>query len=164
MGLAWVSAWLRVRALRVAGGLALVVYAGQTLVRVHPYYLDYYGEHVGGARYVQAQRWFETGWWGEGIDQAVTYVNQHAEPEAAVYRDCLAPIHLAWWRYDLWDHLSVEPQAAKWIVVDAASTVTRAACAPAQFLAYERVFEVQAQGASLVVVYRRREPAGAVPQ
>jgi hypothetical protein len=58
---------------------------------IHPYYLDYYGEQVGGTeRRVQARR-FETAWWGEGLDRAVAYVNAHARPTAVVHRECIEP-------------------------------------------------------------------------
>ncbi|MDX2089105.1 MAG: glycosyltransferase family 39 protein [Kofleriaceae bacterium] len=128
----------------------LVLYLGVTLVRVHPYYLDYYGEQVGGPRGVAERRWFETAWWGEGVDRAVAYVNAHAGPKERVYRDCILPAHLAWFREDLWNSLA-RPEHADWIVVYVSTTSTCRIPADAH-----KVFEVDVAGAPLAQVYRRR--------
>jgi hypothetical protein len=52
--------------------------------RVHPYYLDYYNEIVGGATGAYQKRWLETGWWGEGIDSAVAWINANVPQGASV--------------------------------------------------------------------------------
>ena len=61
---------------------ALGIYLGVACVRIHPYYLDYYNEVVGGPSGAWEARLFETGWWGEGMDRAVAWVNDNA-PEKA---------------------------------------------------------------------------------
>jgi 4-amino-4-deoxy-L-arabinose transferase-like glycosyltransferase len=94
---------------------ALALYLVAVLWRTHPYYLDYFGEQVGGASTVADHAWFETAWWGEGVDRAVDYVNAHAAEGDKVYR-CILPAHLAWFRQDLWTPVN-DPRAAKWIVV-----------------------------------------------
>jgi len=129
---------------------AVVLYLGITLVRVHPYYLDYFGEQVGGASSVQRHRLFETAWWGEGLDRAVAYVNAHAAPDARVYRNCIEPVHLAWFREDLWTPMTNDPAQAAWIVTYA--PMTRPCPKPA---GARRVFAVEAQGAILAEVWRR---------
>jgi 4-amino-4-deoxy-L-arabinose transferase-like glycosyltransferase len=129
----------------------LVLYLGVTLFRVHPYYLDYYGEQVGGPRGVAERRWFETAWWGEGVDRAVDYVNTHAAPNARVHRDCILPAHLAWFREDLWNTLARDPNQADWIVVYVSTTSTCRIPADAK-----KVFEVEVAGAPLAQVYERR--------
>ena len=95
---------------------ALVIYLGVVDVQTHPFYLDYFGEQVGGAGAVATRGWFETAWWGEGVADAVAYVNAHAAPGDAVYRDCIEPVHLAWFREDLWPALAQSPADARWIV------------------------------------------------
>ena len=134
----------------VAVSTALVLYLGITLVRVHPYYLDYFGEHVGGAGGVENRRWFETAWWGEGVDRAVAYVNQHAAPNAKVHRECVDVAHLAWFREDLWTTMVRVPQDATWIVVYAPAR--RPCPVPPDA---RKVFEVRADGAVLAAVYQR---------
>lgn len=133
-------------------GLSVVVigYLGWVGLRTAPYYLDYFGEHVGGAGTVAERRWFETAWWGEGLDRAIAYVNEHAAPGAKVHRECVAPSHLTWFREDLWAPMTRDVRAAEWIVVYAPTT--RSCPVPPGSV---RAFEVVHDGAVLAVVYRR---------
>jgi 4-amino-4-deoxy-L-arabinose transferase-like glycosyltransferase len=108
--------WARARHTFPAIAALAVAYLGLTLARIHPYYLDYFGEQVGGPGAVAARSMFETAWWGEGLDRAVAYVNEHAAPSARVYRDCIEPSHLAWFREDLWTPMAHMPGEAEWIV------------------------------------------------
>jgi hypothetical protein len=129
---------------------AVVIYLAVVDLRSHPYYLDYFAEEVGGAGTVEAHRWFETAWWGEGVDRAVDYVNEHAAAGARVHRDCVVPNHLTWFREDLWTALTHDPKQAEWIVSYAPATTP---CAiPA---GYRSVFEVTADGAVLARVWQR---------
>jgi 4-amino-4-deoxy-L-arabinose transferase-like glycosyltransferase len=131
---------------------AVVVYLAIVLARVHPYYLDYYGEQVGGAGTAAARGWFATAWWGEGVDRAVDYVNAHAAPGARVYRGCIEPNHLAWFRGDLW--ADVPPAAAEWFVVYAPDIRRRVYPQPCPLGDATKVFEVAVDGAVLAEVYR----------
>ncbi|MBI4509204.1 MAG: glycosyltransferase family 39 protein [Deltaproteobacteria bacterium] len=137
--------------LAAAAGLYMTV----TCARIWPFYLDYYGEHVGGPRTVASRRWFEVGWWGEGIAAAIRYVNQHASPSDTVYR-VLQPIHLNWLREDLWG--DSRPDDADWIVENDLGKMAHALTGRGTFGVPDDarlVYEVTAQGASLVRVYRR---------
>jgi hypothetical protein len=121
-----------------------------TLLRISPYYLDYFGEQVGGAGTVAPRGWFETAWWGEGVDRAVGYVNDHAARNARVFRDCIEPAHLAWFRQDLWTPMVHAPDQADWIVTYAPQTHHCAVPVDAR-----RVFVVEADGAVLAEVWQR---------
>lgn len=129
---------------------ALAIYLAITLVRIHPYYLDYFAEEVGGTGTVAAHGWFETAWWGEGVDRAVTYVNAHAAQGARVYRDCIDPAHLAWFRADLWNPMVRAPAQAEWIVTYSPQS-HRCPIPPG----FDRVFTVGADGATLAEVWQR---------
>jgi len=63
----------------------VVGYLVVTSLIIHPYYLDYYNEIVGGPKNVYKHRWFEIAWWGEGIKEAVEYVNATASPGAYIW-------------------------------------------------------------------------------
>jgi len=129
---------------------AIVAYLAFVDVRTHPYYLDYFAEQVGGAGTVARHRWFETAWWGEGVDAGVDYVNAHAAPNASVYRDCIEPAHLAWFRQDLWTPMAHRPEDATWIVWYA--PMGRQCPIPKDAtLAFEHVFD----GVPMVRVYMR---------
>ncbi len=127
---------------------AIVAYLVVVLVQTHPYYLDYFGEQVGGAGNVEELGLFETAWWGEGVDRAVDYVNAHADPKDTVFRDCILPVHLAWFRDDLWTRMMRDPNKATWII----KYSTGACPVPKDARA---VFSVTSDGAVLAVVYKR---------
>ena len=144
------AGWARVRPAFPALAALAAVYLAITLVRIHPYYLDYFGEQVGGPGSVAAHGSFETAWWGEGLDRAVAYVNANAAPGARVDRDCIEPAHLAWFREDLWTPMTHVPAEAAWIVSYAPAT--RPCPVPPDA---RRVFTVIADGVVLAAVYER---------
>lgn len=138
-------------AIPVAAALAL--YLAVTALRIHPYYIDYYGEHIGGPRGAAGR--FELGWWGEGIDRAMDHLNTHAAPSARVDKRRLVPSHVTWMRADLWSpQITTGPwpsPQADWVLVNELSWKP---FTPPPDL--ELTLEVSAQGAPLVRVYRRR--------
>ena len=134
---------------------ALVLYLAVVNVRVHPYYLDYYGEHYGGPASVAANPSFEIAWWGEGLADAVEYVNREADEKAPVHARCIEPFaHLGWFRADLWARRVSDPDAADWIVVY--QPALRSCAIPA---AFSLAYQVSCQGAPLARVYRRDSSA-----
>jgi hypothetical protein len=144
------AVWARVRHAFTVLAALVVAYLGVTLVRVHPYYLDYFGEQVGGAGNVAAHGTFETAWWGEGVDRAVAYVNANAAPDARVHRNCIEPLHLAWFREDLWARMTDVPAEATWIVSYAPAS-HRCPVPPDA----RQVFTVESDGVVLAAVYER---------
>jgi len=133
-----------------AVSVALCGYLAITLARAAPYYLDYFDEASGGAGELAHRRTFEVAWWGEGLDRAVDYVNAHAAPGAVIYRGCIEPQHLAWFREDLWPRMTPDPARAEWIVTYAPSWFP----CPLPVEAHQ-VYEVVHDGAELARVYRR---------
>jgi hypothetical protein len=136
----------RVRQIQIALAGVVGLYLAIVAVRAHPYYLDYFGEHIGGTGTAARARLFETAWWGEGVDRAVDYVNTHAAPGARVFRDCILPKHLAWFRQDLWTDVS-DPRQATWIV----SYASR--CGPPA--GTQAVYRVTVDGVDFATVYKR---------
>lgn len=53
---------------------AFIAYLFFSCLLIHPYYLDYYSETVGGTKKVYENKTFEIGWWGEGLDAAYDYL------------------------------------------------------------------------------------------
>jgi 4-amino-4-deoxy-L-arabinose transferase-like glycosyltransferase len=140
----------RLRRMFAIATSALALYLAITLAVIHPYYLDYFGEHVGGAGTVARKGLAETAWWGEGLDRAVDYVNEHAAPNARVYRNCIEPVHLAWFRHDLWAPMTNNINETTWIVTYAPQS--RPCPIPANA---KRVFTVTAQGATLAEAWMK---------
>lgn len=148
-GVTFVAARIRWRHALLALATTLGLYLGITLVRVSPYYLDYFGEHVGGAGTVARHGWFETAWWGEGLDRAIDYVNANAPVNARVDRSCIGPQHLGWFRTDLWAPMVARPAQAQWIVEYVG---TKRCPVPPDAT---KVFELDADGAPLARVWQR---------
>ncbi|HEU0032390.1 MAG TPA: glycosyltransferase family 39 protein [Kofleriaceae bacterium] len=153
-GLDGVAALAKQRASLVYRALAVVLvgYLAITLVRARPYYLDYFGEQTGGAGAVARARAFETAWWGEGLDRAIAYVNDHARPGDKILTPsaCIEPYHMAWFREGLWTSFVNAPEQANWIVSYA--PMTRPCRLPADA---RQAYEVVHDGAVLAVVYQR---------
>ncbi len=128
-------------------GALLWIYALASALSVHPYYLDYYSELVGGPGRAQAKKLFETSWWGEGLAASTAYVDAHAPPGASIWLDA-EPKHVMVWRDDL---VRRDAPGADFVVHnDTAFTP------PFSQPGYEKVFEARAGGASLSQVWRKK--------
>jgi 4-amino-4-deoxy-L-arabinose transferase-like glycosyltransferase len=155
----------RARAFAAGAGL-LLLYLVIVCVRIRPYYLDYYGEQVGGPAGVAAAGRFEIAWWGEGLTEAVDVIEREA-PERAKVHVCIEPYnHLAWLRGDLWEP-NASLAAADWVLVYQPSlrgpkaSPAAPGCPLPPGLAL--VHEVSAQGAPLARVYRRASSTASPP-
>ncbi len=128
-------------------------------MRIYPYYIDYFDEATGGAGRVQEKGLFETGWWGEGIAEAVDYVNANAAPGARLNK-LIVPTHVNWFRDDLFKNEVGSAAAAEWIVVNDAGIYANDVLAGRPHFTVppdaQLVHDVRAGGASLVRVYHRR--------
>ena len=102
--------------MRIAGTVA-VVYCLVVGLRVHPYQLNFYSFGFGGEGRVFADRRFEIGWWGEGVQEAIDHVNLHAKQGDRVFKHCVTPSHLTWLRADLWATEAHAASRADWMIV-----------------------------------------------
>ena len=62
----------------------LFLYQFIILLRITPYYIDYFNIIVGGAKGVYEKRLFHLAWWGEGIKEAFTYLDKNARKGATI--------------------------------------------------------------------------------
>jgi len=62
----------------------ILLYMFSILYQMRPYYLDYFNELVGGPKGVYDKRYFELGWWGEGLREAGYYLKDKAKPGSSV--------------------------------------------------------------------------------
>ncbi|RMH38036.1 MAG: phospholipid carrier-dependent glycosyltransferase [Deltaproteobacteria bacterium] len=163
VGLDAIAARARRRWALPALGAAMAAYLAAADARIHPYYLDYYNEVVGGPRGAFDARAFEVGWWGEGIDRAIACLNARAAPGAVVDKRRLQPGHVAWMRADLWPRrVQSGPfphPSADWVLVNGLALHP---FHPPPWL--ELTCEVDADGAPLARVYRRRGGAPVAPR
>ncbi len=73
-----------------AGAAVLAAYALASCAWIHPYYLDYFNEILGGPAGVQRGHTIELSWWGEGVTNLVGWVNANAPAGARIHEE-LAP-------------------------------------------------------------------------
>ncbi|MFH1364903.1 MAG: glycosyltransferase family 39 protein, partial [Candidatus Aenigmatarchaeota archaeon] len=102
-----------------------VMYLIATAVAVHPFYLDYYNEAVGGPENVYENNMFAIGQWGQGIGTATFWLNDNAKEDSTVQfyvmpRHVIPPI-----REDITDltpfipkYLSDIDENEKWVMTD----------------------------------------------
>jgi hypothetical protein len=150
----------RARSVAFLIGMGVVAYLGWVNWRIEPYQLDYYAEHVGGTETVHARRWFETGWWGEGIAEAVEFINEEYARGEAVAR-VVVPSHVTWFRGQLWYRVTegVEPNT-DWLLVNPAGERLGRPGDAARPPNLRPVYEVLAGGAPIVQIYRLTPWAG----
>jgi 4-amino-4-deoxy-L-arabinose transferase-like glycosyltransferase len=129
-------------------GTGLGLYIFYSGLSVHPYYLDYYNEAVGGPRRVAKRHWFEIAWWGEGLKEAASFVDRVARRGARVKIDA-NPRHVITLRPDL---VWTEDNMADYIIYNELFN------GPAQAPKHRIAYVVRAAGAPLVWVYEREEP------
>ncbi len=68
--------YMKNKSIHIVGGIVLA-YLIATAYLMHPYYLDYYNEAVGGPKNVYENRLFAFGSLGEGISEAADYLNEN---------------------------------------------------------------------------------------
>lgn len=65
--------------------LAIVIfYLSLCLIKITPYYFDYFNILVGGNKNVYDKKLFQMGWWGQGVREATYYINSTAKPGSTV--------------------------------------------------------------------------------
>lgn len=132
----------------------VAIYMFMVLVKITPYYLDYFNILVGGTKGVYEKRLFQLGWWGQGIKEAVLYVAKNASPNASVGL-AVEPLtsvpqvkNLVFSKYSndkLYDYVLVSY-----------FMVTREGFDDSKIKKnYNRIYSVSADGASLVDVYKQ---------
>ena len=131
---------------------------------VWPYQLDYYNFAAGSAGEIQSGRLLKIAWWGEGLQAAVDWVNDHASRGAKIGQfskphNVLDHTDL---RPDLIRVSPYEPNQTDLDLREADYVVTnvdldRPDVMNRRFAAWDLVFEQKLGGASLARVYRRKK-------
>lgn len=131
-------------------GLVMVLLL-TSFLRFNPYQIDFYNYMVGGTKYVYEYRLFEVGWWGEGIYEAMQWVNDNAK-EGASINIAYSPQHVAPEpRKDL--QIFAGDFGQDYILLNTYSQwYKEVGLSPDD---YELVYSVEVAGAHLAEVYRR---------
>lgn len=72
--------------------IPVIFYMFVTLIRMSPYYLDYYNVFVGGAKGVYQNKNFQLGWWGQGVRDASLFMLKNV-PTGARIGVAVSPSH-----------------------------------------------------------------------
>lgn len=148
-GMAWLGAILSRWIPGAFGGLSVAIlgYACLAALPMHPYYLDYYNELVGGPERVQTKRLFEMAWWGEGLQEAINYIHRDA-PHGASVHVMANPRHVIRFRPDI---NSGQGMSADYILYNQLFN------GPIKAPSHRIVYVVRARNAPLVWVYKRND-------
>ena len=142
--------WLKAIFLTGAIGYSFLI-----LYRITPYYLDYFNEVVGGAKNVYENRLFQLGWWGQGIREAAYYLEKNAKPGSKI-GIALSPSHVM----PSLRYMKVEKYNAaekyNYVVVNFYNVLREGFDDRQIRKIYKTVYEVNADGAKLVSVYKLR--------
>lgn len=144
------SEWIRAK--HALGGLVTIF---GTYLLIHavwnqPFQLDYYNEIVGGSRLASEQRSFQIGWWGEGVEGAVLWLNTLAAEGESVDFQAVPDRSQRLLRTDL-----VRKPFGTWIITNP-NTSWNQVLTPA-FFGYELRYQVMTRGASLAEVWRQAQ-------
>ena len=133
----------------------LFLYQFIILLRITPYYIDYFNILVGGAKNVYEKRLFHLAWWGEGIKEAFTYLDKNA-PRGTTVGIAVTPSHIL---PDLPGRKIItykDSEKYDYVVVNFYHIVRIGFDDSKVQRDYEVVYSVIADGAHLVQVYQKK--------
>ena len=128
-----------------------VAYLGLHAVWAQPFQLDYYNELTGGTARVAVGKTFQVGWWGEGIDEAVDWLNANAPYDATISFTAWPDRAQRRLRKDF-DHTTGLPD---YILTNPTFTWFRTEYAGLE--QYHLVYAVRVRGANLAEIWERVE-------
>lgn len=140
---------------RLAADLAIVLILGLQfigLLKIYPYYLDYYNAAVGGPARVYAERNYQISWWGEGLYRAGQWLNANAPSGSTVAIKALPNHTLGKLKPDL-SVVDDQVSAPDYIVENANFAWYSNYTAPSN---YELVFQEKAGGAPLFGIWKKK--------
>lgn len=147
--------------LSLIGVLVISYYLLVISYNIHPYYLNYYNELVGGSRGVAAKNLFALGFYGEGIKEATEFVNHTALDGAIVNYEIIpddAP-YLDRPRLTRYDAIAHATQGYDYLIVNANALRDdkKRQIIEAALPNLKKVYTVKAGGAEFVWVYKRKK-------
>lgn len=133
----------------------VIAYLLISLWYVKPYYLDYFNELVGGTGTVYKHNLFQTGWWGQGEKEAGLYLRKIA-PQGANVGLALSPEHT----FPRFDSLKYSIWSANkkydFVVVNHYHIIRDGFDDSTIRKNYNLTYQVKADGATLVYVYKKK--------
>lgn len=85
MGIAYVIEKLKLGTkAKITSIVLITLYMFSIIYQMKPYYLDYFNELVGGPKGAYDKRYFELGWWGQGLREAGYYLQDNAKKNSSI--------------------------------------------------------------------------------
>ena len=69
---------------KVLSIIVVTLYMFSIIYQTKPYYLDYFNILVGGPKGVYDKKYFELGWWGQGLREAGYYLRDNAKKNSSI--------------------------------------------------------------------------------
>lgn len=135
--------------------LFLTLYLFIILRNISPYYLDYFNIVVGGPKGVYQTKMFQMGWWGQGIREAADYVVKNTKKGSEV-GIALSPATVMPTLEDYKVSIYKENKKYDYIIVNYYNIIREGFNDSEIQKEYAPVYNVLADGASLVTVYRHK--------
>lgn len=133
----------------------IFLYLSISIIKISPYYLDYFNELVGGSKNVYDKKLFQMGWWGQGIKEAGLYLERNADKESTV-GIAISPIHVTYPLPDLKVVKYSDKNLYDYVIVNYFN-VLREGFDDSQIKRnYVNVYSVLADGAPLVNIYKKK--------
>jgi 4-amino-4-deoxy-L-arabinose transferase-like glycosyltransferase len=135
--------------------ILLFIYQFIILLRITPYYIDYFNAVVGGTKNVYEKRLFHLGWWGQGIKEAFAYLDKNA-PTGATVGIATSPNHILPPLPERDLILYKDNETYDFVVVNFYNILREGFDDSKIRKNYKVVYSVIADGAHLVEVYKRK--------
>lgn len=143
------------RGLKVAVLLLLAIIMLVPIYKISPYYFDYFNVLIGGPRHVYESRSFQQGWWGQGAKEAGEYLKRNAKKNTKV-GFAISPGNTM----PQIKNMSVVPykpsETYDYVILNHYNIIREGFDDTAIKKQYNLVYTVDADGAKLVYVYKKK--------
>lgn len=133
----------------------IIIYLFIILLRINPYYLNYFNIVVGGAKNVYEKRLFQLGWWGEGGKEAAFYIKSVAHKGSTV-----GVAHEPFASIPQLKNLKIEPyredKVYDYVIVGFFHIIRHSFNDSKIRENYKRIYSVIADGSHLMDVYKKK--------
>lgn len=133
----------------------IVIYLILIVIKLSPYYLEYFNVVVGGVNNVYEKRLFQIGWWGQGLGDAGKYIKRIA-PNGSNIGLAISPDHV----FPKYDNLKyynwVSDKKYDYVVVNYYNIIREGFDDSMIKQDYNLIYKVQADKAVLVFVYKHK--------
>lgn len=133
----------------------VIIYMFLILIKISPYYLEYFNIVVGGTKNVYKEKLFQIGWWGQGIKEAANYLTKNA-PKNSRIGYAISPISSLPPLTNFNVSKYRDNQQYDYVMVNYFYVLREGFDDSNIRLKYKEVYSVKADGARLVTVYKRK--------